>query len=76
MKFRSLESWNKNGKRVKKGEKCSARTIEGVPLFSNKQVENMQGWYEEKDHSDGYGGQDWDYDDLTGWDNFGDWGFK
>ena len=41
MVYRSLKDWNKKGKMVKKGERASARSSDGVALFSGSQVKNF-----------------------------------
>lgn len=41
MQYRSFEDWLKKGKVVKKGERASARTSEGLALFSSDQVKKI-----------------------------------
>lgn len=41
MQYRTFKEWAKRGKVVKKGEKSSARTTEGIHLFSSSQVKDV-----------------------------------
>lgn len=41
MVYRSLKDWNRKGKMVKKGERATARSSDGVALFSSSQVKKF-----------------------------------
>lgn len=63
MVYRSLKDWNSKGKMVKKGERASARSSDGVALFSNEQVRKFRKRPVSPDHFRVFGynsSRDWD----------------
>ena len=74
MEVKTFEEWNVEGFRIKRGSKAIARTVDGVPLFSEDQVYVP----ERRIPRTGYGYTrrgyvdfaDYDYDDPLLYDNW------
>lgn len=53
-RWMTLEAWNEDGMKVIKGSKSALRSPEGLPLFSEEQVEEVSEFFTDASESDIY----------------------